>query len=281
MRKLYCLIGDPVEHSVSPDMFNAAFRAGGFEDHLYVAMRVGRRELISFVKSSRLMGLGGFNVTIPHKMAVADLVDSLDRSAEEVGAVNTVKISRDSLRGFNTDVMAIQQILPQEIVRGSQATVLGVGGAARAAAVALKKLGCLRQVYVGRRRSRLADMARFAEDRGIDYMLTKFNSGELSKHLGASAVIVNATPVGMHPKIDATPILPQHIKRGSLIFDMVYNPPTTTLLRNARKRGAVTIGGLEMLVAQAVESYKIWLGSNPDPAVMRRAAASGLRRYRR
>lgn len=269
-----------MEHSVSPDMFNAVFKAGGLDDHLYVSMRVRSGELRSFVRSSRLMGLKGFNVTIPHKVAVADMLDWLDKSAEEVGAVNTVKISPRGLVGFNTDVMAIQRILPKKLVRGSSAMILGVGGAARAAAIALRNLGCLRQVYVGRRSWRLREMAKFAEERGIEYVLARFNLREVEKLMGISNVIVNATPVGMYPEVGYTPIPAKDISDGYLVFDMVYNPPETTLLKNARKMGAETVGGLEMLVSQAVEAYRIWLGRRPDPDVMRRAALNGLRRYR-
>ncbi len=280
MGALYCLIGDPVEHSVSPHMFNAAFRDMGLDDHLYVALRVGRRELKSFISSSKLIiGLRGFNVTIPHKITIAEFMDRLQSEAREVGAVNTVKISGGSLHGFNTDVMAIRRILPRRQVKGSTALILGVGGAARAAAIALRDLGCLKQVFIGRRAQRIHDMAKFAEDRGIDYEQGKFRPSDLRRHSGSCGVIVNATPVGMYPRSGATPLPADYIRNGSLVFDMVYNPPVTRLLRDARRRGASTVGGLEMLIAQAVEAYRIWLGRRPDDAVMKRAALRGLRRF--
>ena len=270
-----------MEHSVSPHMFNAAFRHGGLDDHLYVAVRVGRRELKSFVEHSRLMGFKGFNVTIPHKVAVMEFLDRLDGEAEEVGAVNTVEVASRYLKGYNTDVIAIQKIIPRRWAEDSAAAILGVGGAARAAAIALRDLGCARQVYVGRREKTLREMGRFASMRGIEHTLLKFTSKDLGKKLGEVKIVVNATPVGMYPNTRGCPLPREMISSGKLYLDMVYNPPETLLLRTARKRGGVVVGGLDMLVAQAVEAFKIWMGRRPSPDAMRRAALKGLRGFRR
>jgi len=280
MGVLYCLIGDPVEHSVSPHMFNAAFKKMGLDDHLYVPFRVGRKELRSFVSSSQLMGLKGYNVTIPHKITITKFMDRLERDAREVGAVNTVKIAGGKLIGFNTDVIAIRRILPRKLVRGSTAMILGVGGAARAAAIALRDLGCIKQVYVGRRPVRLREMSRFATLHGIDYATARFRTADLRRYAELCGVVVNATPVGMYPRTSTTPLPADYIRKGSLVFDMVYNPPLTRLLGDARRRGARIIGGLEMLIAQAVEAYRIWVGRMPDDTAMREAALRGLRRFR-
>jgi shikimate dehydrogenase len=262
-------------------MFNAAFIHEGLDDHLYVAVRVVRGELKSFVEHSRLLGFKGFNVTIPHKVTVMGLLDRVDGEAEEVGAVNTVKITDRHLQGYNTDVIAIRDIIPRRWASGSTAAILGVGGAARAASIALRDLGCARQVYVGRRDTTLREMGRFASQRGIDYTLVKFNSKELREKLEPAKIVVNATPVGMLPRTRQCPLPPKIISADKLYFDMVYNPPETLFLKTARRKGGDVIGGLDMLVAQAAEAFKIWIGRRTSSSVMRRAALKGLRGFRR
>jgi len=277
---LFALIGDPVEHSVSPQMFNEAFRHLGLHSHLYVGLRITPRELGQFAAAVRLLGIRGFNVTIPHKQRVMSHLDSLDRGASRVQAVNVVDNRRGKLKGFNTDVTAIMKLLKPHVHASDRAVVLGCGGAARAAAIALLELNCSEQAFVGRRLKTLKPMARFAKQRGIDASTLKFGSDELKRCISSADILVNATPVGMYPNINRTPIDREIIPKHAVVFDMVYNPAETRLLRNAKARGNRVVGGLDMLVTQAAEAFRIWFSENPPIEVMRRAARRSLEEFR-
>ncbi|MDJ0270289.1 MAG: shikimate dehydrogenase [Aigarchaeota archaeon] len=279
--KIYGVIGDPIEHSVSPAMFNAVFREAGLWDSIYTAIRVASNELQQLVRAIRLLPFGGINVTIPHKVSIMRYLDLLDESAEEVGAVNTVHVAGEELVGYNTDMLAVMRVLKQFKRAGDGAVVLGCGGAARAAAIALRELSINKQTFVGRSRKRMREMKRFTASRGIDAEIISFQDSKLNSVLEKSSVIINATPVGMYPNVKSTPIYSSLIPRGAVVFDMVYNPEETMLLRAAKRRGARIIGGLEMLVTQAEEAYRIWFGSRAPRDIMMRAARNELRRFKK
>ncbi len=279
--RIYGVIGDPIEHSVSPAMFNAVFREVGLWDSIYAAIRVASGELPQFVRTLRLLPFGGINVTIPHKVSIMRYLDSLDESAEEVGAVNTVHVADDGLVGYNTDMLAVMRVLKPFKLAGGKAVVLGCGGAARAAAIALRELSIHKQTFVGRSKKRMREMLRFATSRGIDVEIISFQDSKLNNILEKSRVIINATPVGMYPNVKSTPIDSSLIPQGAIVFDMVYNPEETILLRSAKRKRAHTVGGLAMLVAQAEEAYHIWFGKRAPRDIMMRAARSELRRFRK
>lgn len=274
--RLVALLGDPVAHSLSPRMHAAAFRARGLR-WAYVAFRVRPEDLGAAVAGLRALGFAGANVTIPHKVAVLDLVDGLDASARRCGAANTLVFAEGRrLVGYNTDVAGVRRALREEGVdpRGLRAAVLGAGGAARAACVALAEGGAERVLVVARRQA----AARVLCGRmGEEFPQVRFDpcpfEGEALRTAAREAdLVVNATPVGMHPHEDASPLPgPEYLRRGQVVFDMVYNPARTRLLRLAEQVGARAVGGLSMLVHQGAEAFELWTGTPAPVDAMKQA----------
>ncbi len=276
-RGLLGVIGHPIGHTASPAMVNAALRHAGMLNVLYVPVEVAPRDLGAFCRSAHLLNFIGFNVTIPHKVAVIKHLTRLDRSAKEVEAVNTVKVNGGKLVGYNTDTAGVLSSLPSGLPADGTVTVVGVGGAARAAAVALWKRGFEKLVFAGRRRSSMNRFKRFAERKGIDCTLVTIGSAAFAEAVRKSSLLINATPVGMHPHTGKTPVPAKLLHPGMTVFDMVYNPTETKLLREARARGAETVNGVRMLVEQGAEALKLWLQIQPDKKVMERAVLRFLR----
>jgi shikimate dehydrogenase len=257
----FCVIGDPIGHSLSPVIHRFIFNALGV-DRSYDAVLVSPENLRRFVEESRQSGRPGFNLTIPHKQAVIPFLDRLDPTAERVGAVNTVQRDGSLLLGFNTDVHGCLTALGRAGFKpGGGTTVLfGAGGAARAAAEALASLGIGTLHLIEIDRPRL-DRFKSELEASLGLRIIPLLSDDILKSvLERSELIVNATPVGMWPKSDRSPIrFAERIPPSSLVFDMVFNPVETLLLRQAKSRGARTVPGLVMLVAQAVAADEIWL----------------------
>ena len=258
----FCVIGDPVGHSLSPLIHNFIFKSLGL-NLSYDAVRVSPSGLGRFVEKSRQSERPGFNVTIPHKQKVIRFLDRLDVIAERVGAVNTVHRSGRQLTGFNTDMHGCRTaLIRSDWKRGNGAVVLlGAGGAARAALEALSSTG-VRKVSLYE--IDLPRMERFVSDfeSSTDMEIMPLTStGDLADSLKDSELLINATPVGMWPQVDQSPIPhAEWIMPSSWVFDMVPNPVETMLLRQAKSRGAATISGLVMLVAQAIAADEVWLG---------------------
>jgi len=272
--RLCCLIGHPVSHSVSPQMHNAAFRALNL-NYVYLAFDVREMDLEKAVNGLRAMGSPGFNVTIPHKIKIISFLDELDESAEKVGAVNTVVIKDGGARGYNTDVYGVEKALRgRNLTRTKPAMVIGAGGAAKAASVALLDLGFRKLIIANRTiekarelASRIRSMGCEAEYCGLD------KAGDLAAECG---IIINATPLGMHPKTGETPLRSSEIPENSIVLDMVYNPLKTRFLREAEKAGAEIVSGLEVLVYQGAKAFELWTGCEAPVDVMREAALKAL-----
>lgn len=273
--RLVALLGDPVSHSLSPRMHAAAFRERGLR-WAYVAFRVRPEDLGAAVAGLRALGFAGANVTLPHKVAVCQLADELDGSAARCGAANTLVFSEGRVLAFNTDVAGVRRALDEEGVaaRGLRVAVLGAGGAARAACVALGEAGAGLVTVVARRTpagQALCDRMgeEFPETR---FEVRPFEDAALREVLREADMVVNATPVGMHPREDESPVREgAWLRQGQVVFDMVYNPPETRLVRLAQQAGARTVGGLSMLVHQGAASFELWTGSPAPIDAMKRA----------
>jgi 3-dehydroquinate dehydratase/shikimate dehydrogenase len=264
---IYGIVGLPVSHSVSPAMHNAAFAALGI-DAVYLPLPAVSAE--DFVSFGRGLGVKGVSVTIPHKVSLAERVDDIDPVAKRVGAINTIRVVDGRWIGGNTDVHGFLQPLCQRTsLAGVRASVLGTGGAARAVAVALSTNGCQVRVH-GRNRQRADEVGR-ATGAGV---------GPYPPERGSWDLLVNCTPLGMYPDVDATPLAAADLT-GRLVYDVFYNPAATRLLRDAATAGCETIGGLEMLVAQAHEQFQGWTGVRPPPGVMQEAASQRLAEFMR
>jgi shikimate dehydrogenase len=258
------VIGDPVEHSRSPAMHNAAFDALGL-DWVYVAFPVPRGEGGAAVRAMHVLGLAGLNVTMPHKTDAAAACDDLAPAAAALDAVNTVVVRSDrSLVGHSTDGEGFLRALGDEGVTVSErrCLVVGAGGAARAIAHALGSAGA--GVTVAARR---ADAARSAAALAAGGAAIALDGVSVE----GFDVVVNATPLGMHG--EPPPFDPARLRPGQFVYDTVY-PAETPLLGEARARGANAAGGLGMLVHQGALSFELWTGCTPPLDVMRAAAAS-------
>lgn len=254
---VYTLLGNPVSHSVSPAMHNAAFRAAGL-DAVYVPCEAS--EFAEFQAFAEAFGVQGASVTAPFKIDAFTHAATRDAEAEVSGAVNTLRRQGAAWSGRNTDAAAFLAPLESAApIAGSRVAVLGAGGAARTVAGALRRRGA--QVTVHARRQESARVVAAAS--GVE-------TGAWPPE-AAWDVLVNATPVGTWPAVDASP-LPGGPFHGRLVYDLIYNPPETRLLRDAAHAGCAVIGGLDMLVAQAEAQFAWWTGHPPPRGVMREAA---------
>ena len=276
--RLVVLLGCPVEHSRSPLMHNAAFHAQGV-NAAYLAASVPPEALEASVAGLRALGGLGANVTIPHKETVRAYLDAETRRAAAVGAVNTLaweeKEGRRLLRGDNTDVAGFLAPLEAHAaqVRGAEALIFGAGGAARAVCYALLRTYAPARLTLAVRSPEKAEAlaAGFAEHdaRGA---LRVVPLAEASPAVRAAALLVNATPLGMHPRTGDTPWAHEaDFSEGQLAYDLVYNPRQTRFLQEAAARGATPLGGLEMLIGQAAASYRQWTGRAMPVEVVRKA----------
>lgn len=276
--RLVALLGDRVAHSRSPQLHNAAFRADGL-NFVYVALPVAAAAVAEAVAGLRALSFAGANVTVPHKEAVLPLLDALSPEAEAVGAVNTIVCRREgaavTLYGDNTDVAGFLAPLEPfaETLRATPMLVFGAGGAARAVAYALlTTMAPSRLTLAARtpaRAERLArDLARF-DPHGV---LRVVPVAEAAPAVRAARLVVNATPLGMAPHDAATPWPEAGDFSGEhLVYDLVYEPAPTRLLREAAARGARPLDGREMLLQQAAAAYRLWTG-RPMPLDAARAA---------
>lgn len=258
------LLGDPVDQSLSPLIHNTAFAALGLNAR-YQALKVGPQDLVEAVANLRRGEVLGANVTIPHKEAVVEMLDDLTPSARNLRAVNTIIRKADGrLEGSNTDVVGFLWPLEEHANRfqGGNAVVLGSGGAARAVTCALVSGLRLPKVSVVARRVAQAEkLVRELEIISEESVLEATPLASASEALRACTLIVNTTPVGMAPEVDETPITDISVfTDNQLVYDLVYAPRETRLLRDAAGQGATTIGGIAMLVGQAAASFRLWTG---------------------
>jgi 3-dehydroquinate dehydratase/shikimate dehydrogenase len=264
---LYGLVGMPVAHSVSPAMHNAAFAA---LDLNAVYLPLPAASVDDIVTFGTAMGVGGLSITIPYKVAMFDRVSAVSDVARRIGAINTIRIDNDRWIGENTDIAGFLAPLSARVpLNGLRAAVLGSGGAARAAAVGLSESGCRVRVH-GRSPSSAHATAHVASA----------EIGPCPPERGSWDLLVNCTPVGMHPHVDDTPMAAEDLT-GRYVYDLVYNPCETRLLREAARAGCQTIGGLDMLVAQAREQFFLWTGVRPPTDVLHAAARTRLREFNR
>jgi 3-dehydroquinate dehydratase/shikimate dehydrogenase len=266
MTAIYGLVGSPIDHSVSPAMHNAAIRAARL-DAVYLPLPAA--DAGDFMTFARAMGLKGASVTIPFKVSLFDQVDEVYAVARRIGAIYTIRATDGRWIGGNTDAAGFIQPLQERAVpiEGIRAAVLGAGGAARAVAVALAPGGAEVTIYA-RQLARAQETAMTVGARAALWPPPK----------GSWDLLVNCTPIGMYPRLDDTPLGPSELT-GRFVYDLVYNPPQTRLLREAATAGCATLGGLDMLVAQAQEQFQWWMGTRAPAGVMRAAAERRLAEF--
>lgn len=274
------IIGYPLSHSVSASIQKAGFESLGIEGS-YDVLETLPEDLITRIKFLKTNGYKGFNVTIPLKVPMSLFLDDIDDYANIAGCVNTVKILDDrSFIGYNTDIYGFKKAIPEEInLIGKKAGILGTGGASRAAVVGLVEKGIKNIDFYTRNI--------INSKQTIDYMRAQFKDVNFNVYqiqnihsLEGTSIIVNATPIGMRGYMaDQMPLEPEDLdllSSDTLIYDIVYNPIQTILIKEANKRGLRTIGGLDMLIYQAQRAIEIWTGKIPDFNTMKIAALEAL-----
>lgn len=261
MTRTFAVIGDPIDHSLSPALHNASFAFLQL-DCAYIAYRIPRGELDAGIADLKKVGIAGFNVTIPHKVDMMRLLDEADEECRSVGATNTVVNTDGVLKGYNTDVDGFLDPLRRRkiVLAGTDALVVGAGGAARAIVLGLAKEK-VRKITIANRTVQNAEaLSSFARKLGSESDAIGIEeAGEAASRYG---LIVNATSVGL--KSTGLPISTRNIAKGSTVYDIVYMPVETELITQAKERGASIIYGWEMLLAQAMKSFEIWIG-RPAP----------------
>jgi len=273
--QLAAVIGDPVGHSLSPTLLNAAFAATGL-DWTYLAFEVPDGGAVGALDAMRTLSLGGLSVTMPHKAAVAAAVDRCTPDAEALGAVNCVVVDDERLVGHNTDGGGFLDGLAHDAkmdASGSRAVVLGAGGAARAVVRALGDAGAAEVVVVNRTRDRAAEAARLAGPVG-----RVVDGDGLADCLAVADLVVNATPIGMAGTTSSgdLPVDPALLDDGAVAVDLIYHPAETAWMAALRRRGIEAHGGLSMLVFQAARAFVLWTGVEAPVAAMDAAARAAL-----
>lgn len=280
MTQTIALLGHPVSHSISPAFQQAALDALEI-DARYEAWDTPAVDLQSAVERLRSRSALGANVTVPHKVAVMRLIDRPDSMVEFVGAVNTI-VNRDGqLHATNTDVAGILNALTGVDVelQGSNVVILGAGGAARAAVVAMRRAGVARVTIANRTEARAQELVALGgADLDVRTCPLDLESERLRVSVTAARLIIQCTALGMRhgPDERATPIPAGMMRSGQLAFDLVYTPERTPFLEAAERAGAQTMGGLAMLVHQGAAAFELWTGHEPPLAVMFEAARAAL-----
>lgn len=270
--RLVGVFGWPVEHSLSPPMQNAAIRALGL-DWVYIPAAVAPGSLAAALAGAEAMGFVGVNLTIPHKTTALDLLTEIDDLARIIGAVNTVKFEGDGRRvGYNTDAYGFTQTIMSEadlLIGGQTVLILGGGGAGRGMAAGAAMEGARKVILANRTRERSEEIARALEPHFPEtrFEVVQYSEPSLRNAAGRSQIIANATSLGLRPG-DPLPIPANCLEAGHVVFDSVYTPPETPLLKAAKAAGAVCVGGLGMLARQGAKSLSIWSGLQPDEDLM-------------
>lgn len=284
--KLLGVIGHPIEHSLSPFMHNAAIAALNL-DYVYLPLPVRPEDLPAAIAGFAAVGFVGFNVTIPHKQAILPLLSEVSLDAQAIGAVNTVCRNGNKWFGTNTDIKGFIAPLPTYNQDWSQtvALILGNGGAARAVVAGCAQLGCAEIHVAGRNQMRLQEFfnswikSPLWVDSHLAAKLHVHTWEELPTLIPQATLLVNTTPTGMYPDVEASPLSAAQMANlvpGAIVYDLIYNPRPTVFLQQAQQYGAITIDGLEMLVQQGAAALEMWLQQSVPVDVMRAALQQHL-----
>jgi shikimate dehydrogenase len=285
--KLLGVMGCPIEHSLSPVMHNAALATRSeclghnFLEYVYLPLKVEPEHLEMALNGMATLGYQGFNVTIPHKQAIMPYLKEISPLAQAVGAVNTVCRQNGDWIGTNTDVKGF--LAPLETLdrdwQNLEVCILGSGGAARAVIAACHQLQCAALHIVGRDRLKLDALQKSLSQTHLSVSLQIHNWSELEVLLPHVGLVVNTTPIGMHPKVGESPLGEEAIALlppQAIVYDLIYTPRPTQLLALAQHHGLHIIDGLEMLIQQGAVGFELWTGDAPSIDVMRQAALEAL-----
>lgn len=271
------VIGDPIEHSLSPTIHNAAFNNLGL-DFAFFAFRVKASDLENALRGMRGLGIHGLNVTMPHKSTVTAYLDEMDSVVKFLGSANTILNEDGKLSGFNTDGVGALKVLRENgtDLSRKKMLLLGAGGAAKAIAFALAK-EVDELVVLNRADEKAKELAeRLTGTLGKKVVGGSLSPDAIADNLQDSDVLINATSVGMSPDVNRSIVPPRLLRSELTVMDIVYNPVETKLAKDAKKAGARVISGVEMLIYQGASSFEIWTGRAAPVEVMRKAALNKL-----
>ncbi|MBC7086245.1 MAG: shikimate dehydrogenase [Methanomethylovorans sp.] len=271
MKRVFAVLGDPIEHSLSPLMHNAAFKALGM-DCTYHAFQVNKENLKDAIKGANALGFGGLNLTVPLKEEALKIVEP-DSLAAAIGAVNTVDF-KEGIRGYNTDGIGAEKALIDAGVKigGAKVVIIGAGGAARGICFQLARCGA--DVTIANRTPEKA--IQLADDAAVIGNVKGCGLEQLDDLIASADILINCTTLGMYPHVEDSIVTANQIHEDLVVFDIVYNPLKTKLLMEAEKAGAKTVSGVMMLVYQGAEAFRIWTGVEPPVEIMKKAVIGAL-----
>ena len=270
MTKTYAVIGDPIDHSLSPLIHNAAFRELDM-DCTFIAYRVAKGELEDGVSALKKIKISGFNVTIPHKVDMMKFLDKTDESCSVIGAVNTVTNDNGVLKGYNTDMDGFLEPIKKRniVIKDSTILLLGAGGAARAIVAGFAKEKAKEIVIVNRTKDKAQVLAEFSQKLGLTANIIDINSIDYNFD-----IIVNATSIGLHN--EPSPISFEGLRKGTAVYDIIYKPMNTEFIKKAKEKDATIIYGYEMLLGQATRAFEIWHKTEAPYNAMKKTLLGGF-----
>jgi shikimate dehydrogenase len=271
------IFGAPIKHTASPAMHNAAFAALDM-NWVYLAFHVDPQQLRSALVGASDMGLVGINLTVPHKVLALDCVDDIDAEARNLGAVNTISLEKGKLRGFNTDGYGFLKAIKEDFnlsVKGKRVLVLGAGGAGRGIAVKCALDGAAKVIVANRTLARIEPIAREIRGTKSEFLALTLTAEEIRKVIHEVDLVVNATSVGLEEH-DSLGLGADLFSPRLHVYDTIYRPAETELLRIAESAGAKVANGLSMLLHQGAKSFEIWTKRKAPLAVMRRALRAAV-----
>ena len=276
--KVCCVIGDPIEHTLSPLIHNKAFENLGL-DFVYVAFRVNREMLGKAIDGIRAFNIHGINITIPHKVRVLEYLDVVNDLVRNIGAVNTIVNEEGRLIGYNTDGDGALRALVKGGVSlsGKKVVVLGAGGAARAIVYFVAKEKPSSIMILNRTREKADELAENVSTKtDLLARAKKLENQSLKDEMPDADLVINCTSVGMAPNIGETPLPKSLLRKDIVVMDIIYNPLETRLLKEAKEAGAITISGVEMFVHQAASAFEIWTGNKAPVDLMKQITIEAL-----
>ncbi|MFW9826948.1 MAG: shikimate dehydrogenase [Candidatus Thorarchaeota archaeon] len=268
--KVLCLIGYPIEHSMSPIMHNAALKELNL-DFIYLTFSINPKRLNLAVKGIKAFNILGFNVTMPFKQTIMKYLDEIEPFAKKIASVNTVKNNKGYLIGRNTDGVAAMKALSDVgyKIAGKNVLILGAGGASRAITYIIAQ-NANKIVIVNRTEKKAIKLANeLKKNFCIQIEGKRYSNKVVKNEIGESNLLINATSIGLYPNIQSTPISQEHLHKDLFVYDLIYNPLETRLLKEAREAGCNVLGGLDMLVNQGALAFEWWTGKIPNKHLMK------------
>lgn len=273
MGKSFAVIGDPIDHSLSPNIHSAAFRELNL-DCSYIAYRIPKGELEEGIEGLKKIKIDGFNITIPHKIEMMKYLDKIDESCSLIGAVNTVSNKEGILKGYNTDMDGFLEPFKKRKlnITNTKVLLLGAGGAARAIVAGFAKEKSKSVMIANRTLENANNLSEFAKKLGLSSNAIKIE--DVNDSAKDYDIIVNATSIGL--KNEPSPISLEGINEKTIVYDIVYMPMNTDFIKKAKENGSIVIFGYEMLLGQAVRSFEIWHGMEAPYNAMKKALLGGF-----